>query len=213
LVVEAAWTVREMRTVPDRLERQVECTRRDLVARLDMAQTATNKQVDALRADLRREIDITRAGLLARVDAAADRVDSRAAELQQQAAEVMSRATDTASSAAALLEDARPAVQAWAKLSPALASNTLGLVAASKVAAGQAAQTMREIERATPDLLASVRVSALASQEAAQSAARTSQNLATLTAPGPKWLRYVGVGAAIAVPAAQVALPLTVLSK
>jgi len=211
--VETALTVRELRRIPARVEQQIALTRKDLMAAIADAEDRAEREIASTRSALSAQLDLTRVGLLARVDAAGVSLDARAAEIQQQAVQGMSRIAETASTAASLLEDARPGVQAWAKLSPALAANTLGTVAAVKVTAGQAAQTMREIERATPDLLASVRVSALASQQAAQSAAQTAQNMAAITNPGPRWLRFVGVGATVAVPAAQVALPMAVLAK
>jgi hypothetical protein len=213
VLVEVALTLREFRTLPIRTERQLAETRAEALAAVEQAATRAEKQIAALRSDLRAEIGITRVGLLARVDTAGARIDARTAEIQQQVVESMSRVTNTASSATLLLEDARRGVEVWTKLSPSLGANTLGLIAAAKVTAGETAETMREIREATPDLLQSVRVSALASQQAAQSAAETSQHLAEITKPGPRWLRYVGVGATVALPASQIALPFTVLSK
>lgn len=213
LVVECAMTMRELRSLPARAERQVEAARMDLAAQIALAQARAERQIDALRTDLRGEIEVTRAGLLARVDAAGARIDARAAEIQQEVAAATSRATETASTATSLLEDARPGVQAWARLSPALAANTLGLVAATKVTAGEAAQAMREIQRATPDLVSSINASAMASEQAAQAAAQTAQNLAHITRPGPRWLRSLGIAATVAVPASQVALPFVVAGK
>jgi len=201
--IEASLCLRAWRDLPTEILSVVN-------ARLIDATSIAEEQMALTRRDAIREIMITRAGLLRRVDSAAVKLDERLSEIQGAVDEVATNAAQTAKTSTALLEDARPGVQAWSKISPALGANALGLVAAAKLTAGQTAQTMREIQRATPDLLASVRISATASQQAAQAAAQTSQNLATITKPGPRWLRYFGLGASLAVPAAQVALPFTV---
>jgi len=201
---------RAIRTLPDRI---IELASSECQATREAALQA----IAALQKDAVKEIDTTRSMLIGRADQKMDRIvsilDERTREIQRDVAAASSRATETATTATSLLEDARPAVQAWAKISPELAANTLGLVAASKVTAGQAAQTMREIQRATPDIVASIQASATASQQAAMSAAQTSQNLAIITKPGPRWLRYLGIGAAVAVPASQVAIPAVLAVK
>ncbi len=70
--------------------------------------------------------------------------------------------------------------------------------------------TMTAIATAAPKVAEAVEGSTLAAQQAAQSAAVTSQNVALLTKPGPRWLRYAGLGLSIAAPASQIALPFAV---
>jgi hypothetical protein len=84
----------------------------------------------------------------------------------------------------------------------------LGLVAAGKVTAGEAATTMREIQRATPEIVASVKGAAEhidaateASATASANAAAVTGNLAAATKPLP---RAVRVGLQIGGPVAQI---------
>jgi len=197
---EAALCLRAWREFPAQVASRVD-------DRIQEAMLRADDQISGARADAMRELTRTRRELLLRVDNLASLLDARSGEIQRDMAATSVQLGNVASAATSLVEDARPGVRAWSNLSPALAANALGLVAAAKVTAGQTAQTMREIERATPELIQSVKVSATASQQAAQSAAQTSANLAQITKPGPRWLRWVGIGTSIAVPASQVALP------
>lgn len=63
------------------------------------------------------------------------------------------------------------------------------------------------VDRAMPQIVASAQASAQGVQATAQASAQTAENLAKLTQPGPRWLRYLGVGMSIAAPASQIALP------
>ena len=202
-MAEAALTMRAWRELPGEIVVLADDRLADVISRAD-------EQISAARADAAREIARTRWALLGRVDGLASRVDARLGEIQKEVAGVSSRAQEAASTATSLLEDARPGVQAWSSLSPSLAANTLGLLAAAKVTAGESAQTMRHVRLATPEIVQAIQASAIASQQAAQSAAQTSQNLAELTKPGPRWLRWVGLGASVAVPASQVAMPIVI---
>jgi hypothetical protein len=203
---EAALTVRAWRGLPDRI----------------LATT------DARLAHAEGLVAITSLEALERVDAALGRVDGaviRADRRIGQALELVDRRTDAIErlvtgtradlaavtvEAAGLLREARKTTAEVNALAPSVMRNTLGLIAAAKVTAGEAAQTMRDVQRATPALVASVQASAAASQQAAQSAADTASNLAQLTRPGPRWLRYVGLGLSVAAPASQIALPIVI---
>ena len=84
----------------------------------------------------------------------------------------------------------------------------LGLVAAGKVTAGEAATTMRDIQRATPEILGSVKdatahidAATEASATASANAAAVTGNLAAATKPLP---RAVRVGLQIGGPVAQI---------
>ena len=198
---EAALCLRAWRGLPAQVASRVD-------DRIQEAMLRADDQISAARVDAVREITRTRREILLRVDNLASRMDGRVSEIQRDVVGMSARVGDAASAATSLLEDARPGIQAWSGLSPSLAANTLGLLAAAKVTAGESAQTMRHVRLATPEIVQAIQASAIASQEAAFSAARTSQNLAELTKPGPRWLRWVGIGASVAVPASQVATPI-----
>lgn len=63
------------------------------------------------------------------------------------------------------------------------------------------------VDRAMPQIVASAEASAQGAQATAQASAETAANLARITQPGPRWLRYLGLGLNVAAPAAQTALP------
>jgi hypothetical protein len=127
--------------------------------------------------------------------------------MDRRTGEIVASVDRPAAALAVTVESAAPAIAAVNDLSPSVMRNALGVIAAVKVTAGETAQTMRTFRDASPALVASIQASAVASQQAAASAAQTSQNLAALTKPGPRWLRYVGLGASVVVPASQVAIP------
>lgn len=214
LLVECALAVRAARRAADdavalidwhaaEIERRADERIGDAIAMLDRRLASIEQRADARLANAVRASERQIAG-------AVERADARLFETLAEVRALRGEAQTAIAEASSLISDARPGVQAWSSLSPQLAANALGAVAAIKVTAGQTAQTMREIERATPDIVASIEASALASQHAAQSAAQTSQNLAEITRPGPRWLRYVGIGLGVAAPAAQTALPFVI---
>lgn len=214
LLVEAAWTVRTARRTTEELVALADWHAAELERRADERLGDLLQTLDRRLASIERRADARLAGAVqaadARVADTVERADARLAEMLAEVRGLRLEAQAAVAEARLLVGDARPGVQTWASMSPHLAANALGAIAAVKVTAGQAAQTMREIERATPDIVASIEASALASQQAAQSAAQTSQNLAQITRPGPSWLRYVGMGLSIAAPAAQTALPFVI---
>lgn len=63
------------------------------------------------------------------------------------------------------------------------------------------------VDQAMPRIVAAAEGSAAGMQATAQASAATAENLARLTQPGPRWLRYLGLGLSVAAPASQVALP------
>lgn len=133
---------------------------------------------------------------LARVDTALDTIEALRQDLQPTLANAQA-ITDHANEASAVLfrRDALPA-------------QLLGLTAAAKVTLGQTATAMRDIQRATPQMLttwneigANVKATTLASTEASQNTARVMANFARATKPLPTWAR---IGLAVAPPLAQV---------
>lgn len=63
------------------------------------------------------------------------------------------------------------------------------------------------VDRGVPQMVAAAEASAAGVQRTAEASAATAANLAQLTKPGPRWLRYLGLGLGVAAPAAQVSLP------
>lgn len=68
------------------------------------------------------------------------------------------------------------------------------------------------VDQAMPRIVAAAEGSAAGVQATAQASAQTAENLARITQPGPRWLRYLGFGLGLAAPAAQTALPFAVRS-
>jgi methyl-accepting chemotaxis protein len=204
LLAEAAFTLRAWRSVPDHV---LELANNHLTAlssiadaRLAHAEDRVDAQVTALRKDL-----------LGLAGGFVERADARTGEtlnlLDARTRAIVAAVEKPSDALTVSIESLDPTINAVNDLSPSLMRNALGTVAAVKVTAGETAQTMKTIRDAAPEIATSIKASANASQQAALSAAQTSQNLATLTKPGPKWLRYAGLGFQIAVPAAQVATP------
>jgi hypothetical protein len=176
---------------------EIATTRKDLNRLLEGTRTDLNMQVAALRTDTLAEVaefretaDRRIGDTLARVDTALGIVEGVRADLKP-----------VLDGAAALEADTDKTVT---DLHPQL----LGLVAAGKVTAGEAATTMREIQRATPEIVASVKGAAEhidaateASATASANAAAVTGNLAAATKPLP---RAVRVGLQIGGPVAQI---------
>ena len=213
-VVEAALAVRAWRGIPDRVLMLTNdhLTTMEGVAdsRLASVEASASAQLAATRSEVLARVDTLTWRADTRLGEAVAIMDSRSREIQQDVAAVGRDAAGTARAATGLLESVQPTVDAVNDLSPSVMRNTLGLIAASKVTAGEAAQTMRTVRDAAPEIASSIQASATASQQAALSAAQTSDNLARLTKPGPPWLRYLGMGLQIAGPASQLAMPIVI---
>jgi hypothetical protein len=161
----------------------------------DITERADN-QATALRTDVMAEVKAIHADsnqrfgdTLARVDTALKTVEGVRADLKPVLDGAVALEADTDKT----VTDLRPQL--------------LGLVAASKVTAGEAATTMREIQRATPEILGSVKdatahidTATEASATASANAAAVTGNLAAATKPLP---RAVRVGLQIGGPVAQ----------
>jgi predicted aconitase len=172
------------------LTSQVEVARKDLLARADGQATALQANAVQQIGNIRSLVDRRLGDTLARVDTALGIVEGVRADLKP-----------VLDGAAALEADTDKTVT---DLHPQL----LGLVAAGKVTAGEAATTMREIQRATPEIVASVKGAAEhidaateASATASANAAAVTGNLAAATKPLP---RAVRVGLQIGGPVAQI---------
>ena len=178
------------------LSGQVESTRKDLLGRTERQAVALRGDVMGEVSEIRKTADRRLGDTLARVDAALAQVDALRADLKptlENAASITAHVDDA--SAILLRRDALPA-------------QILGVTAAAKVTLGQTAETMRDIERATPRMLstwdeigANVKATTQASTEASRNTAQVMANFARATKPLPTWVR---IGLAVAPPVAQV---------
>jgi hypothetical protein len=170
------------------------------------------EEIAALRRDLRREVQATRA---AAVHEITETRETARAELQATRAEVLAEVRPAVQEAVRTMStyQALPDRLAYANrwlwdcenYAGCLQSQTLALV-------GSARYTMGQIAKAAPQVAGAVERAAEASAVTAEAASITAQNTAQITRPGPKWLRGVGLGLSVAVPASQIALPF-VLSR
>lgn len=199
--------VRLAQTLPNRIDARAQSLQAAVLAELHAQAGGVRKdavaQLTALQANVFSELDRTRqmvdrrtGDALARVDTALGTVDALRADLQPTLANVK-QITGHANEASAVLlrRDALPA-------------QLLGLTAAAKVTLGQTATTMRAIQQATPQMLATVqqvgdnvRATTEASTEASRNTAQVMANFARATKLLPTWAR---IGLAVAPPIAQV---------
>lgn len=180
---------------------EITATRQALIgevqgARVDVL-VRTERQVAALRtetlaevAEIRKTADRRIGDTLGRVDTALGTAERVEADLKP----VLDGGARLVADADVTVKDLRPQL--------------LGLVAAAKVTAGEGATTMREIQRATPEIIGSVKDATVhidaatkASAEASVNAAKLTGNLAAATKPLPKGVR---LGLQIAGPLAQI---------
>ena len=134
-------------------------------------------QLSGARRDIRTLGDKLDAPLLA-VSGAVENLSG----IRQDLVPLLHEAEQTAAIATLTMKDLRPQM--------------LGLVAASKIAAGEVATMGREAQRAMPEALvtwnrigANVEATTSASARASAETAKTMQNLAKATAPLPRWIR------------------------
>lgn len=178
---------------------EIQATRNDLTGQIQSAREdflgRTERQVVALRGDVMGEVAEIRLAAdrrvgdtLGRVDTALETVNALHDDLKptlENAAAITAQAHDA--SAILFRRDALPA-------------QLLGLTAAAKVTLGQTAETMRDIQRATPEIVSNIKATTEASTEASKSTAEVMANFAKATKPLPAWARVV---LAVAPPAVQ----------
>lgn len=187
------------------LTAEVHGARVDLLSRVDVAQSAIQSRAE-------RQIAAARVSLSKQIGNAVSVLDRRVGDSLAVATDQLSRANE---SIAGLRSDLQPvvagavAVESHAdKAVVDLHPQMLGLVAASKVTAGETAQTMRDVQRAVPALLTATQdavdhidAASAASEAASQNAAILTGNLASATKPLP---RVVRIGLQVAAPLAQI---------
>ena len=188
------------RALPGAISGELAATRTALLTEIDAARADVSGQIAATRKDVLAEADGQLSAVrdvadqrlgdaLARVDRALGTVDALRQDLQPTLANVKAL-TDHANEASAILlrRDALPA-------------QLLGVTAAAKVTLGQTAETMRDIQRATPEIVTNIKATTQASTEASRNTALVMHNFAEATKPLPRWAR---VALAVAPPLVQV---------
>jgi hypothetical protein len=184
----------------------------------------TSEQITATQAIVDTQLTATRAEVLRRVDTLIARSDARVADtlvaadqrlaeslalVDTRTAEALRQTESTTAAATGVLESTN---RLTASLEPWLDCGTPEegrecLQSKLWWMTLKADSVMTNIAIATPKLVEAAELSARSGQQAAASAAQTSSNLAAITKPGPRWLRWAGVGLSVAAPASQVAMP------
>ena len=201
------------RALREETEVRTEVTRQlpDLV-RAELAQTraAAIQEIETTRHELRQELRITRQQALVAVNTMTERLDRR---LEMASAQLNPLIEDSRS----LVQESQAAISVYSKLPDRLAyanrwlwdcENYSGCLQSQTLAlVGSARYTMGQVAKAAPGMVSSMDRLADSSGRAAENLAASSANLATITQPGPKWLRKIGFAASLAVPFAQTTTP------
>jgi len=154
---------------------EVQAARRDLLQRSERQIAALRRDVLAEASEIRETADRRAGDTLARADTALATVDSLRRDLKP----VLDAAQSTIDHADKTVADLHPQL--------------LGLVAASKVTAGETAQTMREVRGAVPNFLSQSQAIVGNVQLATLRFSGVADNLNRLTKP--KWYdRLIGYG-------------------
>lgn len=159
----------------------VASTRTALLAEVAQTRQALVAEVRALREQAQSEVAATRAALDHRLASVEARADGRLGSIQAQVAAEVEALSPTVTRT---LAGAHQVTERLSRMIELLTPQALGLVAASKVTAGELAQTARTWRRETPEIAANVR--------------ETTRNVATATklSKWQKLLLIVGAGAA-----------------
>lgn len=219
---ELALMFRAWRGVPDLavmvVSDQLTATQSIVDARLASLEQRTDAQATALRRDV-----------LARVDVLIERTDARVTEalalsnrqladaltiVDTRTGEMIGQTRATTEAAAGTLQSVQRIAAAWEPWmdcgGPGEGEGKVCLQSKMWWMTQKADSMMTSLAIATPKLVHAAELSAMSGQAAAASAAQTSANLAAITRPGPRWLRYAGMGLSVAAPGAQVAVPFVI---
>ena len=180
--------VSEIQATRGDLTGQVQSAREDLLGRAERQAAGLRGDVMGEVAEIRVAADRRVGDTLGSVDRTLEAVNALHNDLKptlDNAADITAQAKDA--SAILFRRDALPA-------------QLLGLTAAAKVALGQSAETMRDIQRATPEIVGNIKATTEASTEASKNTAHVMANFAKATKPLPAWARVV---LAVAPPAVQ----------
>jgi len=219
LCIECALAVREWRALPDQL---LMLTSEQLAA----AQGIVDHRLASLEAKTDAQLTATRGEVLARVDALIEHADARTGEalnlVDVRTGETLAlldtRTGEITKTVEGIAADTEKTVQATTRVVESTERLTRSIEPWLDCGSDEPGQgkdcmqrkfwwmtikadsAMTELAKAAPKL-------AEASDQTARATAETAQNIAVMTRPGPRWMRYVGLGLSIAVPAAQIATP------
>jgi ABC-type transporter Mla subunit MlaD len=189
---------------------EIQATRAALVSEIQATRGDLTVQVQSAREDLLRRAERQVAGLRGDVMAEVSKIRVAA---DRRVGDTLGRVDTALEAVNALHNDLKPTLNNTAAITEqtkdasailfrrdALPAQLLGLTAAAKVTLGQTAETMRDIQRATPEIVANVKATTEASTEASRNTAQVMANFAKATKPLPAWARVV---LAVAPPAVQ----------
>jgi hypothetical protein len=180
----------EIQATRGALVSEIEVTRSALIGEVHSAREdllgRTDRQVTALRGDVMGEVAEFRVAADQRVGDALGRVDTALGTVNA----IHDELKPTFENTAAITAQAKDA-SAILFRRDALPAQLLGLTAAAKVTLGQTAETMRDIQRATPEIVKNIKATTEASTEASKNTAQVMANFAKATKPLPVWARVV----------------------
>jgi len=215
--VEFALAVRAWRALPDQIlmltSEQLTATQAIVDTRLASLEDRADAQLTSTRTEVLRRVDSLITLSDARVSDTLAIADQRLADsltlVDTRTGQILRQTEATTAAATGVLESTN---RLTASLEPWLDCGTPEQgreCLQSKLwwMTLKADSVMTNIAIATPRLVEAAELSARSGQQAAASAAQTSANLASITKPGPRWLRWAGVGLSVAAPASQVAMP------
>jgi len=210
--VSALLLVRNTTAVVAAMPAEIQATRAALVAEIQATRGDLTSQVQSAREDLLdradRQVSAVRGDVMGEVAQIREAADRRVGD-------TLRRADTALGTMNVLRDDLKPTIENVAAITAqakeasailfrrdALPAQLLGLTAAAKVTLGQTAETMRDIQRATPEIVANIRATTEASTEASKNTAQVMANFAKATKPLPTWAR---VALAVAPPVVQTA--------
>ncbi len=178
----------EVSTLRAQLIKEVDLLRQDMKQETSAFRAAAQHEIAMTRKEARQELAESREKLLAELHPVLQRTESLLATYEA--------LPDRAAYANRWLWDCE-------NYPACLQSQALALV-------GSARYTMGQIAKSAPKVATAVEATAQSAAATAQASAATANQVQQLTKPGPKWLRYLGIGASVAVPASQIAIPFIV---
>ncbi len=168
---------------------QITTTSDDLLKHLTALELRTDARLGSIQADARLELAATRELVATRLDASLARADTALGEVHALRSDLRPSLDNLAGISEHALHVSAHTDEATAILFArnALPAQLLGVLGATKVTMGQTAETMRDIQRATPQMIATW-------QEIGVDAHSVTVNIKRLTAP--HWYdRALGYGA------------------